>query len=65
MKIKHIALVALTALALGLASVGVGAPAVAGAKPGVASGTNITGVVVAPEPAIAGGMSGGVLGSHS
>jgi hypothetical protein len=34
MKIKHLVLIALTALALGLASGGVGAPAVAGGRVG-------------------------------
>jgi hypothetical protein len=50
MKIKHLLLVALTALALGLASIGVIAPAIAGGRGGM---TGEFGV-----PALAGGRGG-------
>jgi len=38
MKIKHVLLVALTALAFSLASIGATGPAIAGSKPGVSIG---------------------------
>src|SRR5258706_4320511 len=48
MNIKHIVLIALAALALGLASVGVAAPSIAGGLSG--------GVVAGSKPGIAGGQ---------
>jgi hypothetical protein len=77
MKIKHILLVALSALALGLASIGgIGtvvadatgghggnAPAIAGAKPGVMGGSGASASMAGSKPGVAPGSNGALAGA--
>ena len=58
---KKIILIALTALALGLASIGVAAPTIAGSKPGVISSSNsaeVGGPAIAGSNTVRGGQEG-------
>jgi len=64
MKIKHVLLVALTALGLSLASVGVTAPAIAGALGGGVTSDRAMQPAVVPETVTAGSKPGAAPGSN-
>ena len=60
MRIKHVLFIALTVLALSLASIRATGPAIASGNSG-ANGGDIRAALGAPETLIAGGVSGGVV----